>query len=592
MNGNLWVQRTDMGRRKGILILNADDWARNRSSTERILECLRRGAVSSVSAMVFMEDSERGAALARERGIDVGLHLNLTTRFSAPRVPAPLTDHQQRIARYLERNKAARVLYHPGLRASFEYVVKAQREEFVRLYGAEPPRIDGHHHMHLCANVLFQKLLPAGTIVRRNFSFRPGEKDWFNSFYRGWQDRKLARRHRVTDFFFSLAPIELCTRLDEVLTLADSYVVEVGTHPANAEEYEFLASGAVFRWAGGRVARRYTLTAEEPEAAVFPRTPAAASVASLHSPDPHPGRMAAEEPKHICVCVCTYKRPGPLRRLLKELETQETAGLFTCSVVVADNDEARSAEVVVSQFATASPLVVRYCVEPRQNIALARNKAMENAEGDFVAWIDDDEFPAKDWLLTLFRTCREYQVDGVLGPVVRYFDQTPPEWLVRSCFYQRRINPTGTPVHWQEARTGNVLSKREIYDHSASPFQPQFRAGEDQDFFRRQIEAGRKFIWSANAVVYEVVPPARWRRSFMLRKALLRGSTAALQPSCDAVNIAKSVVAVPLYTLALPLAMLLGQHRFMTLLVKLCDHLGKLMALVGVNPIRDQYVTE
>jgi hypothetical protein len=30
----------------------------------------------------------------------------------------------------------------------------------------------------------------------------------------------------------------------------------------------------------------------------------------------------------------------------------------------------------------------------------------------------------------------------------------------------------------------------------------------------------------------------------------------------------------------------------MTLLVKLCDHLGKLLALVGINPIREQYVTE
>ena len=36
---------------------------------------------------------------------------------------------------------------------------------------------------------------------------------------------------------------------------------------------------------------------------------------------------------------------------------------------------------------------VKYCVEPRQNIALARNKALQNAEGDLIAFIDDDEFP-------------------------------------------------------------------------------------------------------------------------------------------------------------------------------------------------------
>lgn len=78
----------------------------------------------------------------------------------------------------------------------------------------------------------------------------------------------------------------------------------------------------------------------------------------------------------------------------------------------------------------------------------------------------------------------------------------------------------------------------------------------------------------------------------MLRRALLRGAGAALQPTVGVVNIAKSVLAIVVYVSALPVALLLGQHRFMTLLVKLCDHLGKLLALLGINPIKEQYVTE
>jgi hypothetical protein len=45
------------------------------------------------------------------------------------------------------------------------------------------------------------------------------------------------------------------------------------------------------------------------------------------------------------------------------------------------------------------------------------------------------------------------------------------------------------------------------------------------------------------------------------------------------------------YTVALPLAFVLGQHRFMTLLVKLFHHLGKLLALLGINLIREPYVS-
>ena len=55
-----------------MIIVNADDWGRDAVTTDRSLECVLRGAVSSVSAMMFMEDSERAAALAGEHGVDDG----------------------------------------------------------------------------------------------------------------------------------------------------------------------------------------------------------------------------------------------------------------------------------------------------------------------------------------------------------------------------------------------------------------------------------------------------------------------------------------------------------------------------------------
>jgi hypothetical protein len=196
--------------------------------------------------MVFMEDSERAAEVAREQKIDAGLHANFTAAFSGSSVPAGLADHQQRITRHLQRHRLAQVVFHPGLMASFEYVVAAQLDEFRRLYGVTPERIDGHHHMHLCANVLMQKLIPAGTMVRRSFSFERGEKSLANHFYRSWVDRSLARRHRLTDYFFSLPPLEPASRLGRVFLLARQFTVEVETHPINPEEYRYLTKGAIF----------------------------------------------------------------------------------------------------------------------------------------------------------------------------------------------------------------------------------------------------------------------------------------------------------------------------------------------------------
>jgi len=295
---------------------------------------------------------------------------------------------------------------------------------------------------------------------------------------------------------------------------------------------------------------------------------------------------------HIAVCVCTYKRPHMLKRLLKELIRQNTGGLFKFSIVVADNDETRSAQTTVQEFLGACDVRIVYCVEPRRNIALARNKVVANAEGEYIAFIDDDEFPEPDWLLKLFKTCNEYRVDGVLGPVKRHFDQTPPAWFKKSRIYDRPVNSTGQRVEWEDARTGNVLLRRQVIAGEAAPFRPEFRAGEDQDFFRRKTEEGCVFIWSEDAVVFETIPPARWKRSYILRKAALQGATAALQPNCGVVNIMKSIIAVPLYLAVSPFALLLGQHRFMALMVKICDHSGKLLMLMGINPVREEYVSE
>jgi len=237
-------------RQSGSLIINADDWGLDVSTTDAIFQCIRRGTVSSTSAMVFMEDSDRAAHLARDYRVDAGLHVNFTTPFSALSCTSKLLERQHKLAVYLRRSSLARVIYNPLLSSDFEYVLAAQIEEFQRLYQRAPSRLDGHHHMHLNVNVMFRGMLPAGTIVRRHFSEEPGEKPLRNRLFRKLTDTLLTRRHRLADRLFSLAPLEPLNRLRRIFSLACEFVVEVETHPVNPAEYEFLTGAEIFRLAG------------------------------------------------------------------------------------------------------------------------------------------------------------------------------------------------------------------------------------------------------------------------------------------------------------------------------------------------------
>jgi hypothetical protein len=152
------------------------------------------------------------------------------------------------------------MMFNPLLRNSFRYLVAVQREEFARLYCSDANRIDGHHHMHLCANVLLAGLLPAGSIVRRNFSFQKHEKSFWNRGYRAGVDRMLARRHRITDFFFSLPPLEPTSRLDRIFAAARQFTIELETHPLNPSEYRFLTGGGIEKaLAGVQIASHYAI---------------------------------------------------------------------------------------------------------------------------------------------------------------------------------------------------------------------------------------------------------------------------------------------------------------------------------------------
>jgi len=221
---------------RGLLIVNADDWGGYPEMTDATLRCFEAGAITSTTAMVYMQDSARAAELALSAGIPTGLHLNLTQPFDDPGTPADVRDRQRKLTTRFRRRQLRRWTYDPSLRGLFERVILDQFERFRELYGRQPVHVDGHEHAHLAFNVIFSSALEKGTAMRCGGAVT-------GSPARRLRQWILKQRFRTPDLLRSVESFyPRWDSLSEELAVAQGASLEVFTHPGWPDNYAHLMS--------------------------------------------------------------------------------------------------------------------------------------------------------------------------------------------------------------------------------------------------------------------------------------------------------------------------------------------------------------
>jgi succinoglycan biosynthesis protein ExoM len=226
----------------------------------------------------------------------------------------------------------------------------------------------------------------------------------------------------------------------------------------------------------------------------------------------------------VSICIITYQRPEGLQQLLDRIECLEfkTIDPPTIEVVVVDNDLNGSACEFCDRLQPNYKWPLRCELESRKGVSYARNHviAATSQAAEFIVMIDDDEFPAAQWLEQLLLAQQKYQADIVTGPVLPVFaDKNIPNWLKEGDFCQLKRYETGhrMPV----AYTNNVLVRSEIFQKIGQPFDERFAltGGEDSDLFMRLYQAGYQIVWADEAIVYESIPKSRTTIRYILERS-------------------------------------------------------------------------
>lgn len=230
----------------------------------------------------------------------------------------------------------------------------------------------------------------------------------------------------------------------------------------------------------------------------------------------------------IVICIPTFKRPNMLRSCLTQTGKVLCPAGYEINVAVADNDASGSGREVCNHISQSYPYPLHYVIEPERGLSSIRNRLLNEAlllGADWIAFIDDDELPHENWLLSFAGGISTYSPDVLSGPLIQFNEgEVPPvpDGL-------RIKHATGTtPRH---IATNNVMIKARLVAEQGLMFDPYFNfiGGEDFDFFSRSKSLGNRHVWIAEALVYETVPRERMTNRYLFYRHFTGGINAVLR---------------------------------------------------------------
>ena len=227
----------------------------------------------------------------------------------------------------------------------------------------------------------------------------------------------------------------------------------------------------------------------------------------------------------ISVVIPTFRRPEGLRRAVMSIFNQVNPCGLSVELVIVDNGPAGSAQSLAAELIAPAPFPARYVHAAEAGVANARNAGLAAAQGEFIAFLDDDEEASPAWLCELVGEQRFHNADVVFGPVLARLPDTITRHREYYSQFFSRPGPEESGVIDHFYGCGNSLIRRAAMPDRADVFSAERNdiGGEDDLLFAEMKAGGARFAWCAEAHVHEDPLLSRTRLGYTLRRAFAYG---------------------------------------------------------------------
>ena len=231
----------------------------------------------------------------------------------------------------------------------------------------------------------------------------------------------------------------------------------------------------------------------------------------------------------ISVILCTYNRDKYIYNVLKSVAENDYPH-DQYEIVLVNNNSTVGTENECRRFHADYPDIrFRYFLETNQGLSYARNCGIRNAQGDLLAYVDDDATVNPEYLRTysdFFTHHPEAVAAG--GPILPVYETEEPEWMTH---YTRQLI-TGKLFLGNNQREfprgafpggGNACYRKSVFD-TVGLFNVELgRKGnsligaEEKDLFDKMTTHGMHFYYLPNAILYHIIPPHKLTQDYFDR---------------------------------------------------------------------------
>jgi glycosyltransferase involved in cell wall biosynthesis len=228
----------------------------------------------------------------------------------------------------------------------------------------------------------------------------------------------------------------------------------------------------------------------------------------------------------ISVAIPTYNGAQRLPQVLDRLQVQIGTSEIDWEVIVVDNNSNDKTANIVKEYQQnwTANLPLKYVFEPQQGLAFARQRAVEEAQGSLIGFLDDDNWPAPNWVIQAVRFGHDYPQAGAYGGKIKGCFEVPPgediaaiQRFLAIRDYGKKAQPFQPEVLQLPPGAGLVVRKRAWQEAIPQRLVRVGNGGDDYEISIRMHQRGWE-IWYAPALkIDHFIPAVRLKREYLRR---------------------------------------------------------------------------